>query len=103
MSNHGPWFKVKEIMLYEMMWLCVEVWLAIPRDQVGRNSSTFYKIFKEKSISMVLAYEIKLSEDDLTTILIDDFVIFVSFKRAHSINASTHNLGETSHLKWGTP
>ena len=46
---------------------------------------------------MVLSYEIKLSEDDHTTILIDDCVIFVSLKRAHGINASTHNLGETSH------
>jgi len=46
---------------------------------------------------MVLAYEIKLSEDDLTTILTDDCVMVVSFKRAHSINASTHNLGKTSH------
>ena len=46
---------------------------------------------------MVLAYEIKLSEDDLSTILIDDCVIFFVFQRAHGINASTHNLGETSH------
>ena len=46
---------------------------------------------------MVLAYEIKLSGDDLKTILIDDYVIFVSFKRALGVKASTHNLGETSH------
>ena len=39
----------------------------------------------------VIDYEIKLSEDELTAIIINGRVIFLSFQRAPGINASNHN------------
>ena len=48
-------------------------------------------IFWWRSFSEVIDYEIKLSEGELTAIIINGRVICVSFKRAPSINTSTHN------------
>ena len=48
-------------------------------------------IFWWRSFSEVIDYEIKLSEGELTAIIINGRVICISFKRAPSINTSTHN------------
>ena len=47
--------------------------------------------FLIKKFFKVIDYEIKLSEDELTAIIINGRVIFLSFKRAPGINASNHN------------
>ena len=48
-------------------------------------------IFWWRSFPGVIDYEIKLSEDEFTAIIINGRVIFLSFQRAPGINASNHN------------